>query len=204
MRKTIVETEISKELILDAAEIEFGKYGYAGAKIDNIAKRTKMTKGAIFWHYHNKLELYKIVLQKIIKRMRKITKEVFSTNEPVMEQCRNVISKARKDKSFEILSQLGKLDREKKISKIAIAGIKNEASEILKDLFEIIERAKKEGKIKAESNTIDILITMMIFISGFSQVNLFSNMLNINKELDCEAAIKILFKGLAYYQRAKM
>jgi TetR/AcrR family acrAB operon transcriptional repressor len=201
MRKNLQDTEISKQLILDAAEIEFAKYGYAGAKIDNIAKRTKMTKGAIFWHYKNKLELYKVVLKKSVKRMREIMKNVFATDETIMEQCKKGILNVQKEKAFEILIQLGKLDNEKKLSKIARAGIQKETVEMFGDLFEVMDKAKKQGKLRADSNVNDILLTMVIFMSGFTQLGTFSNMLEIDEAVDCEAATEILFKGLTYNQK---
>jgi TetR/AcrR family transcriptional regulator len=203
MRKNLQDTEISKQLILDAAEIEFAKYGYMGAKIDNIAKRTKMTKGAIFWHYKSKLELYKVVLKRSVKRLQEITKALFATNEPVMEQCKKVILCVQKEKAFEILLQLGKLDFEKKMSKIALAGIQKETSEMFRELFEILNKAKKQGKLRADSNVNDILLTMVIFMSGFAQLSTLSDMLKINEAVDCAAATEILYKGLVHNQRPK-
>lgn len=203
MRKTKENTDISKELILNAAEIEFSKYGYIGAKIDNIAKRTKMTKGAIFWHYKSKLILYKVILQRSIMRLTKIVREAFATDEPIMEQCNNVILRTQKDRSFEILTQLGLLDQEKRISKIAMAGIQKETAKVFMELFEIMKKAKKDGKLKAESNVTDILMAIVIFMSGFTHLNMLGDLLNIRKDINREAAAKILFKGLAYYQQAK-
>lgn len=36
----------------------FGRFGYEGVSIGDIAKAAKLSKGALYWHYHGKEELY--------------------------------------------------------------------------------------------------------------------------------------------------
>jgi TetR/AcrR family acrAB operon transcriptional repressor len=50
--------EQSRGKILDAALQVFAEKGYVGASIDDIAKKVGMTKGALYWHFKDKLDLY--------------------------------------------------------------------------------------------------------------------------------------------------
>jgi len=36
----------------------FGRYGYEGVSVGDIAKAAKLTKGALYWHFDGKDELY--------------------------------------------------------------------------------------------------------------------------------------------------
>ena len=103
MRKTKEETEISKLRILLAAEEEFCRRGFTAANMDAIAKAVGMTKGAIFWHFKSKSDLFKAVMKRAVERVKTIFQETFSAeNVNVIEKCRDVIKRVGKDKAFEV------------------------------------------------------------------------------------------------------
>ncbi|MDH6224192.1 MULTISPECIES: TetR/AcrR family transcriptional regulator [Streptomyces] len=43
--------------VLDAAALEFARYGYANANLQNIADRIRLTKGALYGHFATKEDL---------------------------------------------------------------------------------------------------------------------------------------------------
>jgi AcrR family transcriptional regulator len=49
--------ERSRAEILDAAAVEFDAHGYAGARLDRIIERTRLTKGAVYFHFRSKEDL---------------------------------------------------------------------------------------------------------------------------------------------------
>lgn len=49
--------------ILEAAFVEFGKHGLAGARLDDIAKRAKVAKGTIYLYFPNKEALFREMVQ---------------------------------------------------------------------------------------------------------------------------------------------
>lgn len=52
------KSEISRELILKAAILEFGEYGYEGAFMRRICKASGVSNGRLFHHFKDKSELY--------------------------------------------------------------------------------------------------------------------------------------------------
>lgn len=56
--------------ILDAAEIEFSRNGYSGARIDAIAEVTSTTKRMIYYYFGNKEGLYREVLRRAYSGIR--------------------------------------------------------------------------------------------------------------------------------------
>jgi TetR/AcrR family transcriptional regulator len=54
----------ARKAILDTAEDEFAKSGYAGARVDEIARRAGYNKGLLFRYFTDKLNLYKEVLKR--------------------------------------------------------------------------------------------------------------------------------------------
>ncbi|HEX2980418.1 MAG TPA: TetR/AcrR family transcriptional regulator [Anaerolineaceae bacterium] len=55
--------ERARKAFLDTAEEEFANSGYAGARVDEIARRAGYNKGLLFRYFHDKLNLYKEVLK---------------------------------------------------------------------------------------------------------------------------------------------
>ncbi len=48
----------TRALILDAAARVFARRGYNGATLDEVGTEAGMTKGAVYWHFANKSELF--------------------------------------------------------------------------------------------------------------------------------------------------
>ena len=58
MRRTKEEAEQTRQAILDAAVNLFADQGYAYTSLEQIAKAAEVTRGAIYWHFKNKAEIY--------------------------------------------------------------------------------------------------------------------------------------------------
>lgn len=51
------------ESILAAAAIEFSDRGYAGARVDHIARRARVNKAMLYYHFRSKQALYRALLR---------------------------------------------------------------------------------------------------------------------------------------------
>ena len=65
VRRRPGEDAPSRDRVLDSAIEEFAAYGYAGARIDRIAKRVALNVRMIYYHFGSKEGLYRGVLQTI-------------------------------------------------------------------------------------------------------------------------------------------
>src|SRR3977135_157902 len=54
--------------ILAAAAVEFAERGYAGARVDRIARRARVNKAMLYYHFHSKQGLYRALLRQIFSR----------------------------------------------------------------------------------------------------------------------------------------
>lgn len=55
------DSEATRKRILKAAEQEFGKVGFEGARVDRIARKAKANKGMLYIYFGNKEQLYRAV-----------------------------------------------------------------------------------------------------------------------------------------------
>lgn len=58
MRRTKAEAEETRNSILNAAERVFFEKGVSTASLDDVAKAAGVTRGAIYWHFSNKTDLF--------------------------------------------------------------------------------------------------------------------------------------------------
>ena len=68
MRRTKEEAAITRTTVLKAALSAFSAKGYAAATLDDIAKAAKVTRGAIYWHFKGKADLYNTLVEEFSAR----------------------------------------------------------------------------------------------------------------------------------------
>lgn len=66
-RKPAHEQFDTLKAIEDCAFELFGRYGYDGVSIGDIAKAARLSKGALYWHFQGKEELYLDCLKRLHK-----------------------------------------------------------------------------------------------------------------------------------------
>ncbi|MEQ6292367.1 TetR family transcriptional regulator [Vogesella sp. GCM10023246] len=64
-RKTREEAEQTRHLLLDTAERVFWEKGVAATSLADIATAAGLTRGAIYWHFDNKLALFTAICDRI-------------------------------------------------------------------------------------------------------------------------------------------
>jgi len=58
MRRTKAEAEETRNSIISAAELVFFEKGVSNATLEDVAKAAGVTRGAIYWHFSNKTDLF--------------------------------------------------------------------------------------------------------------------------------------------------
>ena len=65
VRKAKEEAQETRNAILDAAEVVFQERGVSQTSLAEIAKAAGVTRGAIYWHFANKSDLYDAMIQRV-------------------------------------------------------------------------------------------------------------------------------------------
>ena len=59
---------VSPDRILAAAALEFAERGYGGARVDRIARRARVNKAMLYYHFRSKQGLYRALLRQVFRR----------------------------------------------------------------------------------------------------------------------------------------
>jgi AcrR family transcriptional regulator len=70
------DAERTRAEILDVATDEFAERGYSGARVDEIAARTRTTKRMIYYYFGGKEQLYLAVLERAYTQIREAERAV--------------------------------------------------------------------------------------------------------------------------------
>ena len=65
VRRTKEEAQATRSHILDTAELVFEQRGVSGTSLAEIAKAAGLTRGAIYWHFENKADLFNAMMERV-------------------------------------------------------------------------------------------------------------------------------------------
>src|SRR3954463_13229758 len=83
---------VSPDQILDAAAHEFAEHGYAGARVDRIARRAAVNKAMLYYHFTSKQQLYRTLLRRLFSRAAERINAVGASAAAPAEQIDRVIA----------------------------------------------------------------------------------------------------------------
>lgn len=161
----------TRSKIVSSAAAVFAEYGYEGATLDLIAEQAGMTKGAVYWHFSSKgdlfLELVNQSLRNLLSGLPRQLEEIFQSNTP-QESIKLLIE-----------SQFKACEEEKQgqpslffefISKRREPEIKEKLDQAFKELFEgtaeILKKLQQRNLISAGLDPQDLSVTLHGLLNG--------------------------------------
>lgn len=72
VRKTKEEASETRSLLLDTAERVFNENGVSRTSLNEIAEAAGLTRGAIYWHFKNKADLFDAMMERVILPMEEM------------------------------------------------------------------------------------------------------------------------------------
>ena len=91
MRKTKEDTAATRRAILEAALTVFSRQGYAAARLEDIAREAGMTRGAIYWHFSSKADLYNTLVSEVSARSNVVVEQAFAEGGTFIDICRRLM-----------------------------------------------------------------------------------------------------------------
>ena len=82
VRKTKEDALATRNQLLIAAEVVFYTKGYSQTTLMDIAKHVGMTRGAIYWHFKNKVDLFEAMVERVCLPLEILGEECADDNEP--------------------------------------------------------------------------------------------------------------------------
>jgi len=90
MRRTKEEAALTRKQLLKKALAVFSKNGYTATTLEDIAREAEVTRGAIYWHFGSKAELYNTLIREYSDRGNAIVQQAASEGGTLLEILRRV------------------------------------------------------------------------------------------------------------------
>jgi TetR/AcrR family transcriptional regulator len=83
---------VSPDRILAAAALEFAERGFGGARVDRIARRARVNKAMIYYHFKSKQALYRAMIRGMFTLVGNRLQQIASSDRPSAEKIDEAIA----------------------------------------------------------------------------------------------------------------
>ena len=90
MRRTKEEAAATRATLLKTALSVFSVKGYSAATLADVAKAAKVTRGAIYWHFKSKADLYNTLVEAVSARGAAVVQQAVAEGGTLIEILRRV------------------------------------------------------------------------------------------------------------------
>lgn len=94
VRRTKEEAQATRHRLLDAAEVLFQRQGVSQTSLQQIAQQAGATRGAIYWHFKDKADLFNAMLERVTLPLELATREVAATGDDPLAVIERVMAQA--------------------------------------------------------------------------------------------------------------
>jgi TetR/AcrR family acrAB operon transcriptional repressor len=200
MRRTKEEAAVTRATLLKTALSVFSTKGYAAATLDDVAKAAKVTRGAIYWHFKSKADLYNTLVQESSVRGAGVVQQAVSEGGSLMGILRRIFVRVctviEEDKEMRAVMELTLfktgLDpdlqggRKKQIE---------EGNALLKGIAEAMRQGIDQGVLRDDIDPADMARAFIAFENGVIQLWLLSPK-SFSLKASAESFAGILVAGL--------
>jgi len=155
----------TKGEILEVATSEFADRGYAGARVDEIAARTRTTKRMIYYYFGGKEQLYVAVLEAAYSRIRSAEREAevdhLEPRAAIRRLAELTFDHHEANPDFIRLVSIENVHRAEHVAKFSsFAHLNSPAIELIGG---ILERGRADGIFRRDVDAIDVHMLISSF-----------------------------------------
>ncbi|TNE84123.1 MAG: TetR family transcriptional regulator [Gammaproteobacteria bacterium] len=172
MRRTKEDAEKTREDILNAAIRIFAEKGVARSTLNEIAKAANVTRGAIYWHFENKTQVFEALYERLHRPFVDMIMDDLHKDHPApLEQLRDLCIKLLLDlehdeeKRQALTLFLIKCDYSGELAVLKDTHRKKKA-ESMKLFQRYFEKAKKTGKLPLEADPYLLAQSISCYMKG--------------------------------------
>lgn len=201
MRRTKEDAELTRQQLLDAGCKIFGDKGYAATRLSDIAEEAGVTRGAIYWHFKNKKELFIALFQEKVDPFVDEVKDVLEQDCPPLEKLRNLMSqildKMEKNADFRKNQALDVENRkiQQEIPELR-EYMKKRTGKFINEIKALIVSGQESGKIRDDISPDAIMSLFITLFRGYAFLLTTDFVMPITKMDASEEMVEIFIKGI--------
>lgn len=200
MRRTKEEAAVTRSAVLKAALTVFSRKGYAAATLDDVAKAAGVTRGAIYWHFKSKADLYNTLTGELSARGADLVQQAVAEGGSLLEILRRIFVRQctliEEDREARAVMQLA-LSRTGSDPEVQ-AGRKKQleaGSALIEGIAGAMQQGIDQGVLRSDLDPADMARAFIAFENGAIQLWLTSPK-SFSLKQSAESFAEILISGL--------
>ena len=159
-------TAQTRERILEAAEAVFADNGYHDAIVDEIGRRTSLSKGGLYFHFPSKEGLFFAVLDRLADRLVKKAEQAAGKEAAALDRAENAIR-----------AVLTTLSRKRQLARLLMVQgysmgnqFERKRAEIFDRFAQVIEAELQSAAANGETVPLDAALTARIWLGAVNEL----------------------------------
>ena len=175
MRRTKEEAAVTRETLLKTALSVFSANGYSATTLEDIAREAGLTRGAIYWHFGSKAELYNTLLQQFSARGAIIAEQAIAEGGSVLEVLRRVFVRqmvlVEEDEEVRAVVELAlsKMELSPELESGRQQQIRS-GKQLIAQIADAVQQGIERGELRADLDAADIARAFLAFQNGAIQL----------------------------------
>lgn len=200
MRRTKEEAEATRQDVLRSALQVFSEKGYAAATLKDIADRAGVTRGAVYWHFENKADLYNTLLAEFSVMSSQIVAKAIEAGGTLPEILKRVfvrlLQEVERDRELRAVLEL-ELFTMLRIAELEDSRQKQleTGEQLLAGISQAMEEGIQAGYLRKDFEPITMARSFLAFQKGAIQLWLVDPK-SFSLQLEAEAMAEIYLKGI--------
>lgn len=201
MRVPKEHAERTRENLLKAGLKVFSEKGFAATRLEDIAQEAGVTRGAIYWHFKNKLELFCELFLTFIQMFFADAQNILQSNHSPDEKIRRLLIQIPTnfidDADYRAIGALYyRIEWTEEVRKTLATSFKKVQAEADEPFITIIEAGKLAGVFRKDIATPIIIKTLKTFFVGLSKTVLEHPPPDSLSKKDILAVVDCFLKGI--------
>ena len=201
MKRTKEEAALTRKVLIDAALNVFSHKGYAQTTLEEVAKAAGVTRGAIYWHFGNKFEMFHAVLQELYKKAGARVKKIIDSDQRPLSKLHHLMREffliVSNEEEFGIIEevQLFKTRKGEEFSRLYKDHVVN-VKAMRGLLTGLIREGIAAGEFDSRLDPEVTIVALLSYIAGIKSAWL-SGIADISIAENAEKLADIFIKGIA-------
>ena len=173
MGATKEQSELTRQRLLEAGLRIFSTKGFASTRLEDIAQEANVTRGAFYWHFKNKLELFSEVFVNAVEELHFETQSLLRAKERPYDKLRRFIMhipiKFLTDETFRAVGRLRyKIEWTAEVSEAVLRPLSHQNRDFRHEklLTQLISTGQASGEFRSDLAPAAIFSLVEIFLSG--------------------------------------
>jgi AcrR family transcriptional regulator len=157
-RERIRDADRTRAELLAVATEVFAEQGLSGARVDEIAERTRTTKRMIYYYFGGKEQLYRAVLEEAYRGIREAEQSIHAGDLPPIEAVRRIAELTfdhhHAHPAFIRLVAIENIHRGEHLRKVE--SMRDLSTPVATLLDDVLARGRDEGSFRDDVDAIDV------------------------------------------------